>query len=293
MTTRQRQIVSTSCVVLASWYTSTRSAAGLLTMQRAATITAMPCSVDNNNSPQPLTGMLQQTDYQFTHTSDVDSVQQNRFSHILKNDHSRLLLPAKWVKANIEFDRIAVGGCGRNDFDTTLMYSVDPNAPVEYGPVAQHQKPASAYVIQQTATPATPIKGPTAPRLTSRIFALLENQRVDFRFTTFISDGVFHYEAQNNGSQDVPFTIPALTSAWAAVQPVTRPVQWTRWSADRQDVFSLTAFQVPRAQELQVSAPGVNSFKEDVVEAAILSKENLQNRVAAGRVTVYLPVSAR
>ncbi len=108
---------------------------------------------------------------------------------------------------------------------------------------------------------------------------MLESQRVDFTFTTFISDGVFHYEAQNNGSQDVPFSIPALTLAWAAVQPAVKPLQWPRWSGNNPNIFSLTAFRVPRAEEFLVSAPGVNSFKEDVVEAVILSKESLANRV--------------
>jgi hypothetical protein len=290
MTTRQ--LGSVLLVVLASRQTSSYSTAAKPTTQPGPTSAATVCSVDNKANPQPLNGTLHQTDYQFTHTSDADSGQPNHFSHILKNDHAQLLLPAKWVKSGIEFERIAVGGCGRNDFDTTLNYSADSDAPVEYGPQAQHKKPASAYVIQQTTAPSQP-PGPTAPRLMSRIFALLENQRVDFRFTTFIADGVFHYEAQNNGSQDVPFTIPALTNAWRAIPSATRPAQWSQWSPDRADVFSLTAFQVPRAQEFRVSAPGVSSFREDVVEVAVLSKENLQNRLAVGRVTVYLPVAAR
>ncbi len=105
------QIVSVSCVVLTAWYAT----AALLGTQPVATNIAMLCSVDNKTNPQSLTGSLHQTDYQFTHTSDVDSGQQNRFSHLLKNNHPQVWLPAKWVKAHIEFDRIAIGGCGRND----------------------------------------------------------------------------------------------------------------------------------------------------------------------------------
>jgi hypothetical protein len=77
------------------------------------------------------------------------------------------------------------------------------------------------------------------------------------------------------------------------LQQAVQRIQWSRWSADRPDIFSLKAFQVPRPEDLLVSAPGIDSFREAVVEVAILAKENLQNRIAVGRVTVYLPVPAR
>jgi len=186
--------------------------------------TSDPCKCENRAAPQPLAGSLHETDYAFTHTSDVDEGHPSRFSYILKNDHSTRLLPAKWVKAGMEFDRIAVNSCGRNDFDYPLAYMIDPDAPVEYGPQAQYKKPASAYVIQSPTTR----KGPTAPKLNSRIYAKLDGETVDFRFSAFIEGGVFHYETQNYGSHDFPFTVPSLTLAWSGISKPSTP--WSTWT---------------------------------------------------------------
>src|SRR5438105_531271 len=111
-------------------------------VQRVATPTR-DCTAEDHAQPVALTGAVLETDYRFTHTSDVESGQISRFSYILRNDHESKLLPAKWVKGGIDFDRIVAKGCGRNDFDYPLGYNPDPNAPVEYGPQAQYVKVAS------------------------------------------------------------------------------------------------------------------------------------------------------
>lgn len=248
--------------------------------------TSDPCRCENRAAPQPLQGSLHETDYAFTHTSDVDQGHPSRFSYILKNDHSTKLLPARWVKAGIEFDRIAVNSCGRNDFDFPLGFMIDSDAPVEYGPQAQYKKPASVYVIQSPTTK----KGPNAPKLSARIYAKLENgETVDFRFSSFIQDGVFHYETQNFGSHDYPFTIPSLTLAWSGTKPT---IPWSTWTRERSDVFVTFWDRPPKVSEFLISGKEVDSYREDVAEVRILAKQNLQHTIAVGRVGLYLPVPA-
>lgn len=246
-----------------------------------------PCTCENLRPPQPLKGTLQQTDFAFTHTSDVDQGQFSSFSYILKNDHPANLLPAKWVKAGLEFDRIAVNGCGRNDFDA-LGYTTDSDAPVEYGPQAQFKKPASAYVPQSKPNTS---KGLTTPKLKSRIFADLAGEKVDFRFTAFIQDGVFHYEAQNYGSHDFPFDIPLLAFAWSRFQ--TQPsVQWDLWTKERLGVYALPWDEQPKVNQFVISSSVVDSFSQDIVEVHIFRKD-LQRSIATGRVSLYLPVARK
>lgn len=246
---------------------------------------AGPCAFTDRGNPKALVGSVHQNNYAFTHVSDVDSRSPSHYLYILKNDHLTRLLPAKWVKAGILFDEIAVNGCGRNDFDSTLAFTPDHDAPVDYGPQTQHSAPAEAYVRKTTPQSTRP---PTAPKLTSRIFALLAGQRIDFNFTAYITDGIFHYEAQNRGSQDVPFRIPALTTAWSQFQ-AQRLSQWAPWSGNTPNVFSLDASGPIR--ELRISSQQATAFAEEIVAVQILSKETLNTVVAAGRVSLYLPAS--
>ena len=260
---------------------------GLPFAGQAARTAAVPatdpkCAFVDRSNPKALRGSLDSLDYRFTHTSDVEegaSGQLNHVTHVLQNDHSTAMLPADWVKAEVLFQRIRVGGCGRSEVDTPLPYSPDPSAVVRYDPTLRMMKTAPAYA----RTPAQPtVRRPT---MTSRLFVQLDGSTVDLTFTSAVDGGDYRYGLQNAGSGAATVTVVALSQRWVALktQPTT---DWPRADGGVANAFRLPAGPQPVVMRFQ---SGAVQAVADIVQLRVFDPQRPAQPIAAGPISVYLP----
>jgi hypothetical protein len=240
------------------------------------------CAFVDRSNPKASRGNLDSPDYKFTHTSDVEAGtgQLNHVTQVLQNDHPTAILPADWVKAEVVFQRIRVGGCGKSEVDTPLEYRLDPGAVVRYDPTLKLMKTAPAYARAAAQSTVRP------PSMTSRLFVQLDGSTVDLIFTSAVEGGDYRYGLQNAGSGAVSVTVAALSQRWAAlnVQPAS---DWPRAGGAVANAFRLPAGPQPVVMRFQASA-GAQAVA-DIVQLRVIDPDRPAQPLAAGPVSVYLP----
>jgi hypothetical protein len=251
-------------------------------------------SASKPNAIRGSQGTSSKETYWFAHLSDVDQKESvNHFVFAVKNNHSSNYLPIEWVSrggsVQLAFDRIVPGGCGANDFETSLGYIEDDQATIKYGPLAQEKKIAPFF-----AKPDKKIGNAAfqRPLLKSTIVADVLDEgigrrRVHLEFTTLVNDRQFTYSVLNKGETEESFEISALSSLSGDAEKERRvnDLQFkSRWD-EKMRVFSVPAQKEPRIQVIVATAEHEPS--EEIVTIEVLSRKRVL--LVRGRLSLYLP----
>lgn len=279
---------------------------------------ALVCS-KLNPTPNALEGAVTSQNYTFIYASYYERDPPNddfvTVDALIENKSPDRVLPIRWPNAGISFDRLNVNSdvrfkciSGRHDLIAEKMQLVaEGNSPLEYGPILQEHKDASAYVLQPVK-PVTSqsnnsqgatgqgnggqrrrLHGTSKRRLNSCVAAEIieksQNKTVHLEFTSSFEGKYFRCDVKNLGTDPVLFRLPAFGKGEFLKNIQEVKSNWPTSETDK------SLYRVENGRTYSLAAMTViETFTTDEVEVAVASEERPEAPLLTSLVSVYVPL---
>lgn len=227
------------------------------------------CRHEDGTKPKELSGRQASADYDIRWVSDVETDKEGRFTFVrlLKNYRKGNVLPAKWMKANLEFQEIDPFDCALNTFQSTKGYNEEQDTTISFGSKLQHAAKGSLHVV----TDGKNGKGKEGAALKSSF----STSQIDFMFVSeFVHGKGVRFEAESRGDQPVRFRIKALDDL------IQKKIAVADWKKDNDFVLlggygrafgSIAVRENERVEEKQTEIEFMQPKAKDVVARGIVT----------------------